>query len=115
MNHCQNGHQIIRHTTFVETFESIIDGVPENLAGCAFRAQIRTFDGATIIKDLVPTFETDGSNGRFRVLLTPEETGVLQLGQFQWDIMCDYPDGHTDRILPTEPIEIVDPATQPAP
>lgn len=104
---------ITRHTTFKQSFRSLINGAPEDLSGCTFRAQIRQKPGLRLVADITPELLTDGTDGEYRVLLTPAQTGELPAGSFEWDIMCDYPDGRTECVLPTESIEIKNPITTP--
>lgn len=89
-------------------------GVPDDMTGYAFRAQVRQA-GGSLVADLSDGISLkSGSTDTVSILFSDEDTWALTEGSFAWDILADRPDGHVDLILPTRPFIVVTPATRPA-
>lgn len=89
-------------------------GIPDNLTGFTFRAEVR-MNGGSLVADLSARISLkSGSSDKVLIALTDEQSWALTEGSFIWDVLADRPDGGVDIIVPTEPFIVTTPATRPA-
>jgi hypothetical protein len=89
-------------------------GIPDNLTGFTFRAEVR-MAGGSLVADLSARISLKaGATDKVLIALTDEQSWALTEGAFVWDVLADRPDGGVDIIIPTEPFLVITPATRPA-
>lgn len=89
-------------------------GIPDDMTGYAFRAQVRQPDGLLVADLSAGISLKSGSTDTVAILFSDEDTWALDSGSWAWDVLADRPDGHVDLILPTRPFIVATPATRPA-
>lgn len=84
-----------------------IDGVPMNLTGFDFTAQIRVSPDSDEILAVIAVTGIDLAHGHIRLVLTAEESEKLVIGKSYWDLqLVRTSDGFTRTYL-AGPVKVV--------
>jgi len=69
-----------------------VDGNPVDLTGWTVEGKAATTPGAAVAFDLDPDV-TDADDGEVTIVLTDEETALLTVGRYGWDLIFTDPAG----------------------
>jgi len=76
---------LYRGDTFAQTFRFLTGGVPEDLAGTTFTAQVREYPNASVSADFTVTVD-DALSGEVTIAMADTVTATLPSRGGSWDL-----------------------------
>lgn len=104
-----------RGTTLNIVMTYLINNVPVDLATYSATMDVRPAPNSTTLIDQLTTGNgkliLNGVTGEIEIILTADQTGALPLGQFQYDLNIESPNGTVTKLIQGAFV-VLDPVTE---